>query len=54
MLLIIALLSLFLSAQKVDVTGDWQMTVETLPGEMTTDVHFDQEGERLTVTMVGF
>lgn len=48
-----ALLSVFLSAQEVDVTGDWQMTVETPRGEMTSDVHFDQDGERLTVTMVG-
>lgn len=52
-LLTTALLSLFLSALEVDVTGDWQMTMETPRGEITSDVHFDQEGERLTVTMVG-
>lgn len=52
-LLITALLSVFMIAQEVDVTGDWQMTVETPRGEMASEVHFDQDGENLTVTMVG-
>ncbi|MFB0566306.1 MAG: hypothetical protein ACETWK_11610 [Candidatus Aminicenantaceae bacterium] len=48
---ILALLTLFLSAQEVDVTGDWELTVESPRGEMTRNVKFIQEGENLKVTM---
>ncbi|MGD8537238.1 MAG: hypothetical protein PVI66_00825 [Candidatus Aminicenantes bacterium] len=36
----------------VDVTGDWEMTMESpRGGEMTRAVHFEQDGEKITVTM---
>lgn len=51
--IILALLIFSLSAQEVDVTGDWELTMETRRGEITRDVKFVQEGENLTVTMEG-
>ena len=45
--------ALLLKADEVNVTGDWELTVETPRGEMTSDVKFVQEGENLTVTMTG-
>jgi hypothetical protein len=52
--LIIVLALLFspvlLLAQGVNVTGDWEMTVTSPRGERTQDIHFDQQGENLTVT----
>jgi hypothetical protein len=52
----IAMLSLLLipvlmSAQDVNVTGDWEITTQSPRGERTSDIHFEQEGEKLTVTM---
>jgi hypothetical protein len=39
-------------AYDVDVTGDWEMTMESpRGGEMTRAVHFEQDGEKVTVTM---
>jgi hypothetical protein len=40
-------------AQGTDVSGEWELTLETPRGEMTMMVKFTQEGEKLTVTMVG-
>jgi len=40
-------------AQDIDVTGDWEMTTVTPRGERTQAVHFEQEGEKITVTMQG-
>jgi L-seryl-tRNA(Ser) seleniumtransferase len=41
-----------MSASDVDVTGDWEMTMESpRGGEMTRAVHFEQDGEKITVTM---
>lgn len=51
--IIFALLIFSLNAQEVDVTGDWELTMETRRGEMTRDINFVQEGENLTVTMEG-
>ena len=45
------LIPLMLTAQDVNVTGDWEMTTQSPRGERTSDVHFEQEGEKLTVTM---
>jgi hypothetical protein len=42
-----------LSVRAVDVTGDWELTPETRRGEMTWQVNFIQEEEKLTVTMTG-
>ncbi len=50
---ILVLITVFLSAQEVNVTGDWALTFTTPRGEMTQDVNFEQEGENLTVTMQG-
>ena len=52
----IALFSLLLipsllNAQDVSVTGDWEMTTQSPRGERASDIHFDQDGEKLTVTM---
>jgi hypothetical protein len=49
----LVLLAVSLSAQEVNVTGDWEMTLTTPRGERTQEVHFEQEGEKLTVTMQG-
>jgi hypothetical protein len=39
-------------ATDVDVTGDWEMTMESpRGGEMTRAVHIEQDGEKITVTM---
>jgi hypothetical protein len=42
----------FVGASDVDVTGDWEMTMQSpRGGEMTRAVHFEQDGEKITVTM---
>jgi hypothetical protein len=56
MISVIALFSLLLvpvlgTAQDVNVTGDWEITTQSPRGERTSDIHFEQEGEKLTVTM---
>lgn len=51
-LLTLPLLSL--KAEELDVTGDWELTMTTQRGERTQDIHFEQDGENLTVTMTGF
>ncbi len=48
---ILVLLAISLSAQVVNVTGYWEMTITTPRGERTLDINFKQEGEKLTVTM---
>ncbi|MBE0460150.1 MAG: hypothetical protein IBX60_00720 [Candidatus Aminicenantes bacterium] len=53
LILIFACLVIALNAQEVNVTGDWELTIETPRGEMTWKVHFLQEGEDLAVTMKG-
>jgi len=39
--------------KKVDVTGTWELTVETPQGTMTLTANYKQEGETLTGTHVG-
>lgn len=51
--LLLSFFSLSSMAQDTDVSGDWEITVSTQRGEMTWDVHFEQEGGNLTVTMSG-
>ncbi len=46
-------LVLSLSALYADITGDWEMTMQTRRGERKRDIHFEQEGEKLTVTWTG-
>jgi len=45
------LIPILVNAQDVNVTGDWEMTTQSPRGERTSDVHFEQESEKLTVTM---
>ncbi|NIM17174.1 MAG: hypothetical protein GTO45_27660 [Candidatus Aminicenantes bacterium] len=42
-----------LDAGKVNVSGKWQMTIESPRGERTRDVEFVQDGENLKVIMTG-
>lgn len=50
---ILFLLAVSLNAQEANVTGDWEMTITTQRGEMTRNMHIEQEGEKITVTMEG-
>ncbi len=52
-ILLIIALSLPLVATETDVSGDWELSVQTRRGEITWSVHFDQDGQSLTVTMIG-
>lgn len=47
----LVLIPAMLSAQDINVTGDWEITTQSPRGERTSDIHFEQEGEKLTVTM---
>ena len=54
MLGVAALAGLMVMAQdKIDVSGEWEMTRVTPRGEMTTPITFKQDGENLTVTTTG-
>ena len=46
-------LGLSLSALYADVTGDWEMTMQSRRGERKMDIHFEQKGEKLTATWSG-
>ncbi len=50
---LVILLIGFVGAKDVDVTGDWEMTVVTQRGERIRAVSFEQDGEKITVTMEG-
>ena len=39
--------------QGADISGEWQVTIQSPRGPMTIDARFVQEGTRLTVTMMG-
>lgn len=47
------LIPILLTAQDVNVTGDWEMTTQSPRGERTQDIHIDQEGQKIVVTMQG-
>jgi hypothetical protein len=54
MLGVAALSGLLVMAQdKIDVSGEWEITRDTPRGPMTTPITFKQEGENLTVTTMG-
>jgi len=40
-------------AQVADVSGEWELTIQSPRGEMTSTAKFVQDGEKLTVTMTG-
>jgi len=46
-------LPILLGAWEIDVSGDWELTTESPRGERTSNIHFEQDGENLTVTMEG-
>ena len=50
----LVLIPILLIAQEVDVSGDWEMTSQSPRGEMTRALHFDQDGQKIKVTMEGF
>lgn len=50
-LVVFGLMALSLQAQQTNVTGTWELTTNTPRGEMTSDITFTQEGEKLTVAM---
>lgn len=54
-LAIFALLSFIVlaGAQVTDVSGEWELTIQSPRGPMTLTAKFTQEGEKLTVTMTG-
>jgi|Deesub1362B_J571_1020462.scaffolds.fasta_scaffold00002_598 hypothetical protein len=39
-------------AFQTDVSGDWELTLKTPRGERTSSLHIDQDGEKITVTMI--
>ena len=43
----------FLHAENVDVSGNWELTMQSPRREFASDVTFVQEGDKLTVTMEG-
>jgi len=44
---------LLVGAQVANVSGEWELTVQTPRGEMPLTTKFTQDGEKLTVTMTG-
>jgi len=52
-ILSLVLIPFLLTAQEVNVTGDWEMTTQSPRGERTQTIHIEQEGEKITVTMEG-
>jgi hypothetical protein len=52
-IMILSLLTLGFSFQNADVSGDWEFSMQTGRGDFTQTIHFDQEGESITVTMPG-
>jgi len=52
---VIALFSsvLWAGAQTANVSGEWDMSIQTSRGEMSLTTRFTQDGEKLTVAMVG-
>jgi hypothetical protein len=49
----LAALSVLAQARQTDVSGAWELVIETPNGEMTSTVKFIQEGDKLTVSMTG-
>ena len=52
-LIIFTMFAMLIKADQVDVTGEWELTIKSPRGEMTSDIRFEQKGENLTVTMEG-
>jgi hypothetical protein len=50
-LILLAPLAFCFAQESVNVSGEWDLTVNTPRGEMTSTAKFVQEGEKLTVTV---
>ena len=48
------LIPVLLTAQDANVAGDWELTSQSPRGERTSAIHFDQDGQKIKVTMEGF
>ncbi len=44
---------LFFADTVTDVSGEWELTVQTQRGDMTQSMNIQQDGESITVTMKG-
>ncbi len=51
-LFVLAFLTVIAHAQATDVSGEWELTMETQRGPMTQNLKIVQDGEKITVTMV--
>ncbi|HEX2695639.1 MAG TPA: hypothetical protein VHP61_07775 [Acidobacteriota bacterium] len=51
-LLVLAPLTFCLAQDKIDVSGEWDLTATSPRGEMTSTATFVQTGEKISVTMV--
>lgn len=49
---LLAFLAVVAHAQATDVSGEWELTMETQRGPMTQNLKIVQDGEKITVTMV--
>ena len=49
----ILVLGAALNAQEIDVSGDWEFSMTTQRGDMTSDMTIVQDGGKITVTMTG-
>jgi hypothetical protein len=54
LLVLTAALSLTLSGQITDVSGEWEMTISSPRGDRTSVMTIEQDGDKITVTMEGF
>ena len=52
-IIVLGTLSALAPAGQSDVSGSWELVVQTSRGEMTSTVRFVQEGEKLKVNMTG-
>jgi len=50
-LILLAPLAFCFAQESVNISGEWDLTVNTPRGEMTSTAKFVQEGEKLTVTV---
>jgi hypothetical protein len=49
---LLAFLAVVALAQQTNVSGEWELTMETQRGPMTQTLKIVQDGEKITVTMV--
>lgn len=49
----LAFLSLIIFAQPIDVSGTWELTMQSPRGERTSEMTIEQDGNNIKVTMEG-